>query len=304
MCDEISSLKIFVWYGAGVWRRLIPMLVITFSIFYVWQEAELKVFKKNEFDSTILFDQLENAINSAQDGAVLRLAAGDYLLSKSLDIRKSITLIGAGKTNTRVLSSASGYALFFEGIQLHLQGIDFEHIGQENSDVLLIQNSTFSIEDCRFTGSAKPTLAEAGVGLYLYGYSDGVISKSLFDHNSTYGMYVANNSSVKLEQNKFNHNGAVGVAFWDTSQGDVSQNSMQSNELAGIAFTGFSKGRIYKNIISKSQYGIRLRFDSQTSVIENTFQENSNAIYLAEKTQPTFSGNVFQNNDQEILDRR
>ncbi len=280
------------------------MLVMTFCIFYVWQEAQLKAVKQKNLNSIVAFDDLENAINTAKVGAVLHLAAGDYVLSKSLDIQKSITLIGAGKTKTRILSSADRYALFFDGIQLHLQGINFEHVGQENSDILLIENSTFSIEDCRFTGSAKPTSNEVGIGLYLYGHSDGVISKSLFDHNSTYGMYIANNSSVKLEHNKFNNNGSVGVAFWDTSQGEVLENTMQSNELAGIAFTGFSKGRIYKNIISKSRYGIRLRFDSQISVIENTFQENSNAIYLAEKAQSTLARNIFLNNDQEILDER
>jgi parallel beta-helix repeat protein len=278
------------------------MLVMTFCIFYVWQEAELKVFKQNKLDSTILFDQLENAINSANDGAVLHLAAGDYVLSKSLDIQKSITLIGAGKTKTRILSSAPGYALFFDGIQLHLQGIDFEHIGQAESEVLMILNSTFSIQGCRIAGGYSPKSSISnGNGLYLYGYSDGKITESIFEHNAYDGIYVANNSSLTLEDNELSNNGIMGVAFWDTSQGNVSNNVMRLNGWAGAVFTGYSSGKIYKNIISKHQDGIRLRFQSKVSVEENTFQENAIAIYLSENIQPTMSGNVFLNNDQNIL---
>ena len=386
-CDKISSLKIFVWYGAHVWRRLIPMLVIAFAIFYVWQEAQpqslkqeiqdtdlyileikvnvdaqvvfdgqpLGIFRANRVQKltkikgnhhsfalsasgyqstnirvfvdnkpvgqtyqfsfklkpekkiisnlpTVAFDDLENAINTAQVGAVLHLAAGYYPLSKRLDVQKSITLIGAGKTETRILSSAPGYALSFDGIQLHLQGIDFEHVGQAESEVVTISNSTFSIQNCRFTGGYSPkSPISNGNGLWVYGNSYGKISESIFDNNSYDGIYVEDKSNITIDHSELSNNGIMGVVFWETSQGDVSNNIMHSNGWAGAVFTGSSKGRIYKNVISNSQDGIRLRFQSEVSVEENTFQENTIAIYLSENIQPKMSGNIFLNNNQDIM---
>ncbi len=251
---------------------------------------------------TVAFDDLENAINTAKDGSVLHLAAGYYSLSKSLYIQKSITLIGAGKTETRILSSAPGYALSFNGIQLHLQDIDFEHVGQQESEVVTISNSTFSIQSCRFTGGYSPkSPISNGNGLYVYGSSYGEISESIFDNNSYDGIYVEDNSNVTINHSELSNNGIMGVIFWDTSQGEVSNNLMYSNGWAGAVFTGSSRGKIYKNIISKHQDGIRLRFQSKVSVEENTFQENAIAIYLSENIQPTMSGNIFLNNDQNIL---
>lgn len=179
---------------------------------------------------TVAFDDLENAINTAKDGAVLHLAAGYYPLSKRLDVQKSITLIGAGKTETRILSSAPGYALSFDGIQLHLQDIDFEHVGQAESEVVTISNSTFSIQSCRFTGGYSPkSPISNGNGLYVYGSSYGKISESIFDHNSYDGIFVENNARITLNYSELSNNGIMGVTFWDTSQGNVSNNVMRLN---------------------------------------------------------------------------
>jgi parallel beta-helix repeat protein len=314
-------LKIFVWYRAGVWRRFIPMLVMTFCIFYVWQEAQLKAQRQKTPNSIVAFDDLENAINTAEDGAVLRLAEGNYQLVKSLQVEKTITLIGKGKNKTHIRSSAGTRLMGFANAKLTLRGIDFEHLGNEPAHVVSIWNASFSIEDCRFAGGKIVEIIR-GDGLRILN-SSGTISNSYFENNGINGLEVTNNSNARINYSKFENNGFSGIGIFYNSKVQISDSKIQlnsnngidlddgsyifsvrnliiSNKPIGIIFGNFASGKVYNNIISKNDWGISLYNENTVSIAKNTFMKNRKALYVSKNSQATLSENIFQNNVQDV----
>jgi parallel beta-helix repeat protein len=274
---------------------------------------------------TVAFNDLERSINNAQKDAVLFLATGDYQLSRTISIQKSISLIGSGQTKTRVLSSAGVALLSFKEGKLRLKGINFVHVGQQKADVLAVRDATIDIEDCRFAGgySVDKTIKD-GDGLWLHGRSSGRIINSRFEGNALNGLEIRDISNVILENNQFNRNASSGLSLWESAQVKVvnsrfllnqargvqlsenafasfENNLLTSNKIGGLSFFDSASGSITKNTISGSEWGISLNTQNTVSVSRNTFKQNVTAIYVSKKSKFTPLGNTFQKNNQNIV---
>jgi Right handed beta helix region len=274
---------------------------------------------------TVGFNDLERSINNAEEDAVLFLAAGDYQLSRTIRVQKSISLIGSGQTKTRVLSSASVALMGFKEGKLRLKGINFVHIGQQKADVFDVKDATIDIEDCRFAGgySTDKTIKD-GDGLWLHGRSSGKIINSYFERNALNGLEIRGNSNVVLDNNQFNRNQAAGLSVWESAQvkvtnsrflfnqargvqlsdnafGSFENNVLTSNKTSALSFFDSASGSITKNAISGSKWGIGLNTRNTVSVSRNTFYQNKTAIYIFKKSKFTPLGNTFQGNDQNIV---
>lgn len=274
---------------------------------------------------TVAFNNLEQSIANADDGAVLFLAAGEYKLLTTVKVQKSISLIGAGQALTRISSSLGVAVMAFKTGQLHLKGISFLHTGKQKSDVLDIKDAQIKIEDCRFSGGYTPeTPRKDGDGVWLHGRSSGTIINSRFERNTLNGLEVRDDSDVLLENNQFNRNDAAGLSVWETAKVRVlksfmnfnkkkgiqasdqasvtiSGNSLSFNAGSGISFYGSAKGLVENNSLISNKFGMEIMEQSTVTVAKNNFYRHDEAIYVAKKATATIGQNTFENNGQKIV---
>jgi hypothetical protein len=403
-------LKIFVWYGAGVWRRLIPILVMTFCIFYVWQETKPKnlapqnqvqtiqqarvgifdvkinvdaqvvldgkplgTFRANKVQQlihlkpgvhsfrlsasgyrsktiavsltdqlvtlsfkleretqamtttpTVAFNDLENAIKNADAGAKLILSAGDYRISNSLTIEKSIKLIGAGQTKTRIELAAS---LIFKNAKVSLEGLHFKKVGRQDFTLINLENARFFIQDCHFTGNKSYKIAiPKGNGISISSFSKGLISESYIENNSLNGISIIKNSNlrvdhVKIQNNRYNAilirdksflqawystfiENNVGIELEDTSQISLYHSRIKLSQKSGIIFSNESYGEIKNNLIQENGSGISHNSYNFISISNNTFIKNDEAISALKRSQFEQTSNIFLKNSWNIKDKQ
>ena len=274
---------------------------------------------------TVAFDDLEKSINDADDGAVLFLAAGDYRLSSTISIQKSISLIGAGQTKTHVFSRAGTALMSFKNGELHLKGIDFVHTGKQKADVLDVKDAQIDIEDCRFAGGYTPdSPRKDGDGLWLHGRSSGKITKSRFERNVLNGLEVRDTTDVRLENNELNSNQSSGLSVWEDAKVQivkstaefnndegiyasdqafvtVEQSKLLFNTTSGISFNKSATGSVVKNTIISNKFGIEIMAQSSVSVAQNIFSLQTEAIYIAKKASATIGQNTFKKNGQDVV---
>jgi parallel beta-helix repeat protein len=274
---------------------------------------------------TVGFKDLEQSIANAEDGAVLFLAAGEYKLLSTINIQKSISLIGAGQAQTRISSSASVAVMGFRSAQLHLKGISFVHTGTQKADVLDIKDAQIEIEDCRFSGGYTPdSPRKDGDGIWLHGRSSGSIINSWFERNVMNGLEVRDTSRVVLANNQFKRNQSAGLSIWDDAKVEVSKsvfefnkkrgiyvsnqasatisrNSLTLNQSSGITFSGSSTGLVENNTLIGNTFGMEIMEQSTVSVSKNSFNRHDQAIYVDKQATVTIGQNSFENNKQKIV---
>jgi parallel beta-helix repeat protein len=274
--------------------------------------------------NTVGFKDLAQSLESAEDGAVLFLAAGEYQLSSNLEVQKSISLIGAGLSQTRITSSLAGVMMRFSGSELHLKGISFVHTGKQKSDVVSIEDAKIKIEDCRFSGgysTDKPR--KDGDGLWLHGHSSGSIVRSHFENNSMNGLEIQDSSNIRLEHNELTRNDIVGLSIWNTAKVEAFDNTMFLNKKkgvqvsdqawvrlvrnkitfntdSGISFFGSSSGTVENNTLIANQYGLEIMGQSTVSVSKNLITKHQEAIYTGKNAHPTIGQNTFLKNDKNL----
>jgi parallel beta-helix repeat protein len=274
---------------------------------------------------TVGFKDLEQSIDNAEEGAVLFLAAGDYQLSSTVKVQKSISLIGAGQALTRVFSSAGVALISFKAGELHLKGISFVHTGKQKSDVMDIEDAKINIEDCRFTGGYTPdSPRKDGDGLWLHGHSSGKIINSQFESNALNGLEVRDDTNVLLENNQFSRNESAGLSVWENAKASVlnstfdfnkkkgvqasdqavvtiTRNKFLLNTGSGIAFYKSATGSVKNNTITSNKYGLEIMDDSSVSVSQNLFSRHDEAIYVGKRASATIGKNTFSKNAQNVV---
>ncbi len=284
-------------------------------------EPEIAVVPKVK---TVAFGDLEQSIQKAADGDVLFLAAGEYYLLRSIAVGKSISLIGAGQTKTRVVSRAGVAVMSFKNGDLHLKGISFVHSGKRKADVVDIKDSQISIEDCAFSGGyTSDSPANDGDGLWLHGHSSGKISDSRFEGNVLNGLEVRDTSNVRLLRNVFNRNDSVGLSVWETASVQVFDSVMQFNKIfgaqasnesvlklwrnkllfnktGGVYYFKSSSGSLENNRFLSQEIGVAIKEQSNVLVANNSFELHDEAIYIAKKAHATIGKNTFRKNGKDV----
>ena len=160
-------------------------------------------------DVTPVPGALEEAIANAQEGDVLRLSPGNYLVSKILKVATPLTLVGGGKAH--IDFERSTLFEIADGGSLHLRGLSVsgasapDYVGNSvirSSRYSMLVNYQVKVEDCEFIdldvnrsfnflNVSKSTMAES-IEIIDSSFSDvsGAILK-LDKETDDYGIYNA-----------------------------------------------------------------------------------------------------------------
>ncbi len=255
-------------------------------------------------DGTGEYADLPAAVAAIAPGGTIRLAAGDYVLARPLDIDKPLTLVGAGMELTEIRSAASGYVVSYEGTgRFAADGITFRHTGDQPADVVWIVDGEVRFTRCRFTGAVWADDVAVRAGLRMSGSTTGRVEQCEATGNDVNGFRLEDNANVTLRNNIAAENVEIGINFRDSSQGSAEGNTCRNNGLAGLGASGNATPTFVDNIITDNdQLGIGY-WGSATGIARGNRVTGSglHGIAVNDNAAPLIESNIVTDNEQDGL---
>ncbi|MDW8222606.1 MAG: protein kinase, partial [Gemmatales bacterium] len=122
---------------------------------------------------------LELAVRSAKAGDIIVLAAGRFTLKERITVDKPLSIRGAGRQETHLLSWEELFAIQFTGQgPWTLENLTLEHVGNARASVVVVDSGHILIRNCRFTGATfqeKAPSPRGGRGLWFTGTARGQV---------------------------------------------------------------------------------------------------------------------------------
>lgn len=242
-------------------------------------------------------DDLHLAIKQLPEGTVVTLEAGEYRLPRRLEIKKSISLHGAGIGQTRIIGADRYFVVQINSAgYFNAQGISFEHIGDEQAHVLTVSAGEVFIQNCRFEGGTR-SLEWRGTGLYLYkNAKGGMISDNVFCHNAI-GIALQSEARPMVQGNHIHDNLSEGIAYFDFAGGTARLNRLERNR-NGIVVGGEAQPTIEENTLSL-QTGSGLVYSGNAAGVakENTIEKSSeHGVWVGADAFPKLEKNLIRRN--------
>jgi len=240
---------------------------------------------------------LEQALVAAGDRATITIGPGMYRLIAGLEIDKSLSLVGAGVTETEIVSGAPGHVISFTGSgSFSAEGIAFRHDGKQMADVVVVDRGTADFRDCLFTGAIYEEGMGNRAGLRYSGRSRGTVEDCEASGNDNTGILVEQQAQPDLVRNMCSNNAVVGIGYMDLGGGLATGNECTGNKIGigvaveskptlernrcndndyGIAYVENGGGRGYGNECSRNRVGISVGGSSTAELSDNDCQDNS-----------------------------
>ena len=249
-------------------------------------------------DGSGQYATLEEAVRAAPEGAALILGPGSYRLTASLEIDKSLRLVGAGMEQTEIVSEAGGHAIRFSSDgPFSAEDITFRHQGQAAADVVIVEGRAVNFSRCRFAGAVTGEGEDERAGLWLRGAARGLVQNCVAEGNST-GIRVSGQAQPALNGNLCTHNSGLGIAYSDDAGGAASWNECSENGVGGIGVAGQAAPMLEENLCAgNGDAGIAYFDDGGGAARQNECLWNGlDGISVAGRASPTLTGNVCMDN--------
>jgi heat shock protein HtpX len=254
-----------------------------------------------EADGSGMAHNLAEACRSAADGATVFLGSGFHLLEAPMLLERPVHLLGAGKEKTRISYAGSDAAIQCKGIEFHAQGLSFEHGAVSWGSVLVVEDGSLVLEQCRFSGGRLQHQDDiGGSGLVLTGGASGTITSCEMSGNEGSGLVLGGRTQIKLERSLVRGNGRAGIVFVGVAGGEVRGNKVQANRGVGILVSGNSVPILEENCCqANAGAGILYRDHATGTARGNRVQENEDGFFLDQSAAPSLEANDASGNRRD-----
>jgi hypothetical protein len=207
------------------------------------------------------YETLETAIAAVFAGSTIELSEGTFELQEMLVLDQSLTIVGADKDQTRIVSEAETAVILYSGEgPLTIHDLSLHHQGVMAAEVLILQSAEANLSNCIISGGINSE-DQLGAGLLLENTSQANVSNCQFIDNAGVGVLVRGDSQLDMEASIVTHNG-FGVAFTNNSSGQIVNNVIEKNNESGVLVLGYAIPLISSNhIINNLQNGIHYALD-------------------------------------------
>lgn len=252
-------------------------------------------------DGTGDYPTLEEAVRRAPAGATIRLGPGTYRLTKPLEIRKALRLIGAGMDRTEIVSDVEGYVVRFSGAGPFVaEDLTFRHRSEAVADVVVVDGGEVAFARSRFTGAVHTPGRGERAGLRLQGDTSGMVQDCMIDGNDSTGIMIINQAQPTLEGNTITDNTEVGIAYFDDAGGVARQNKCSANGWNGIGVNEQARPTLERNVCANNGRSGIAYFGSAGGVARanESSGNGGSGIYVSGEAQPALEGNICTDNEE------
>lgn len=214
-------------------------------------------------------------------------------MPRALEIKKSITLVGVGREQTRITGDSEGYLIYASGGKLTLEGMTLEHTGRRPADVL-VSSTTVEVKNVRIAGGLTDPAGDGGNGIVLLGGADATLEGCVSEQNAASGLFLSETARVFSTSSQFIHNGSCGIAFFGHSSGLIRKNICTSNSLHGIVVTDEAQPILEENTFERNkECGVAFLGRSRGRAFDNVANGNAlHPFYVSRDSKPSLQGNV------------
>ena len=217
------------------------------------------------------FATLEEAIEAVPPNTAIVLGEGQFELSDSLVIEKSLTIQGSGSNLTTIVNSSGGSpVIFFQGEQLTITGISIQRTGEFASNIMVINKGEVYLENCNLSGGgASEDNSVQGDGLLIAGKSNVTMKNCIIENNMGVGIFVGDSAKLTVEQISSSNN-KYGIVFIGNSVGNIQNSTFSDNQSNGIFVTESANVNILGNTINNNVGpGINFKMDRANGEVRN-----------------------------------
>ncbi|KEF34348.1 hypothetical protein RDMS_08085 [Deinococcus sp. RL] len=248
-------------------------------------------------------DALAELLAVAAAGGELTLERGVYLLDAPLTLNAETSLIGAGRDQTWIVSSAGDTVVTSRGVEVRYQGLSVLWSGRSPGRVLLAEGGRVILRDVRLSGAVRDEKANLyGSGLWLAQGARGDLQGSYLTGNG-YGLYLSEDSEVNVVSTGLSDNTLAGAIFLDSSGGRIAGSSFDRNGVHGVMVMDQAAPVLAGNQMRDNrQRGITVHGSAAPTLEDNTAQGNGfQGIGVQDDARPTVTGNTLRANKQSGL---
>ncbi len=260
---------------------------------------------------------LQAAIDQAQDGDTLRLAAGTY--TGKIIINKPLTLEGSDKRDAIIQGDRTGRT-----ISVMVPNVTIKHITVTKSGISLpnMDAGIFLDKAADSAHIVENNILDNSVGVYLWGAPNALVerntiigNKELRENERGNGVTVWNapNSKVIYNDishgrdgifsnasnfNTFSHNHfhdlRYGVHYMYTNDSQIEGNIV-SNSKIGYAIMFSTNIKLRDNVsYNNIDQGIMLNYTNESIIVGNAVEKSPKCVYLYNANNNQFTNNHFE----------
>jgi parallel beta-helix repeat protein len=176
------------------------------------------------------YEAIQEAINAASPGDVIRVANGTYY--ENLMVNKSVSIIGEDPSNTVIDGGGKGIVVNIISSDVVVSGFTIQ-----NGENQLYPYSGISIFRCDSAIIKNNVLRNNYYGLQLTGSNDSVVSDNLIMNNSYAGMYIHGGSSENVFFENTIEKNIVGSWNSNSSSNTLYHNNFVNNTSQALIFS-------------------------------------------------------------------
>lgn len=285
--DEVSSDVLYDPYASTSFGEVPPI--------YVDDDYTVEGENDGHTLGVDAFDNLPDAINEAQSGATIHVAQGTYISSNTIEINKSISIIGPGivggaEAGANIINNNCRYVFSVFDSNVTLQGL---FIAEQNEQSVYCRSYP-AIRVLGGHGSETIdhiTIEENNIGggyrgIQLRGDSSySTITHNLI-HDARDGISLASSKNNTITGNEVFNNSDKGIYFWWGDCGSYCDGNTDNNTI--------SSNNIYNN-----EHGIYLEAGKDNTFSENSIHDNNKNGIAIHNSQEIAEGhgNIVDDND-------
>lgn len=209
---------------------------------------------------------LRDVVAALPDGATVELQAGEHRLDASLVLLAGVTIRGASRDTTTIVSTAADAAvLALTDRRVELAGLTIRREGDApGSAVLGGSAASVVVTDARLTGGKADPEGQGGAGVLMYAAEAEAagrgttleVTDTEIQGNEAAGIVLSGGHRASIVRATFRANGQCGLCFLGNTDGSVEDSTFSDNGL-GIAVTGTSTPTLLRLSITGGEVGLQ-----------------------------------------------
>jgi parallel beta-helix repeat protein len=216
------------------------------------------------------YTKIQDAINDASDGDTVFVFDDSSPYYESIQIDKSINLIGENRDTTIIDANRSNTAIFIISDAVSIHGFTIQNAKNWGIDI------DFGLGFCTISDNI---IADNEGGLDMWSSCNNTIEGNTFYTNEFVGLnlWLSNNNTISGNtfENLLGGYNSQGIVIGNSIGNNISKNVIKTTGEGIILWTSADYNLILNNIISRNYYcGIRISKSLNNKIIGNTIRYN------------------------------
>lgn len=238
--------------------------------------------------------QLQKAIHTVAPGDDIRLEPGQYHISSSLVIEKTLRIVGSGAGKTQIVFTTPHCGVELKGDhEWHISNVHIVHLHKEvqkPADIILQSGGALKMEGVIIQG------AFAGSAINVSGGKSLQVRNCQISNNFIGILATPDGTKITVEQCSFENNISSGIILMGSTTGVVRSSTFAENHYAGIAMLGEASATLQDNLCHSANFGIVFRHNSAGLATGNRCTRNVVGIGVTEDAHPNLAQNICHHN--------